>query len=167
MYSTASEPAPSLNPRYQPGPTVLSLEKFCAGPRSWAPVTDDQCICGSEVQNPPANAGDTSPIPGSGRSPGGGNGKPSPVFLLGESHGQRPAGYSSQCHKEPDMTEHTHVTLREQGQSPRLPHYSCCALSGSFLQWAEIPGFSFFLPLLNKKEKEYSGRWVQDMNPSI
>ena len=29
---------------------------------------------GSVVENPPANAGDLSSIPGSGRSPGGGNG---------------------------------------------------------------------------------------------
>ena len=31
---------------------------------------------GSVVKNPPANAGDTSSIPRSGRSPGGGNGNP-------------------------------------------------------------------------------------------
>ena len=31
---------------------------------------------GSVVKNPPANAGDTGSIPGSGRSPGGGNGNP-------------------------------------------------------------------------------------------
>ena len=31
---------------------------------------------GSVVGNPPANAGDTSSIPGSGRSPGGGHGSP-------------------------------------------------------------------------------------------
>ena len=31
---------------------------------------------GSAVKNLPANAGDTSYIPGSGRSPGGGHGKP-------------------------------------------------------------------------------------------
>ena len=31
---------------------------------------------GSAVKNLPANAGDTSSIPGSGRSPGGGHGKP-------------------------------------------------------------------------------------------
>ena len=39
----------------------------------------------------PANAGDLRDaglIPGSGRSPGGGHGNP-PVFLPGESHGQR------------------------------------------------------------------------------
>ena len=31
---------------------------------------------GSAVKNPPADAGDTGSIPGSGRSPGGGNGSP-------------------------------------------------------------------------------------------
>ena len=45
----------------------------------------------------PANAGDlrdVGSIPGSGRSPGGGHGNP-PVFLPGESHGQRSqAGFS-------------------------------------------------------------------------
>jgi len=44
------------------------------------------------VKNPPVNAGDirdTGSIPGSRRSPGGGHGKPTPVFSLGESHGQR------------------------------------------------------------------------------
>ena len=45
---------------------------------------------GLVVKNLPANAGDagdSSLIPGSGRSPGGGNG--SPLFLPGESYGQR------------------------------------------------------------------------------
>ena len=44
------------------------------------------------VKNPPANAvdvGDTGLIPGSGRSPGGGNGNPTPVFLPGKFYGQR------------------------------------------------------------------------------
>ena len=31
---------------------------------------------GSVVKNPPVNAGDTGSMPGSGRSPGGGNGNP-------------------------------------------------------------------------------------------
>ena len=38
------------------------------------------------------NAGDMGLIPGRGRSPGGGLGSPTPVFLLGESHGQRSLG---------------------------------------------------------------------------
>ena len=62
------------------------------------------------VKNLPANAGDTSDagsIPGLGRSPGGGNGMP--VFLPGESHGQRSlAGYSPWGHKESDTTEQLH-----------------------------------------------------------
>ena len=48
------------------------------------------------VKNPPANAGETrhlGSIPGSGRSPGGGNGKP--LQYSGEFHGQRSlAGYN-------------------------------------------------------------------------
>ena len=45
------------------------------------------------IKNPPANAGDEGSIPGSGRSPGGGN--DILVFLPGESHGQRSLmGYS-------------------------------------------------------------------------
>ena len=52
---------------------------------------------GSAVKNLPANAegtGDEDSVPGSGRSPGTGKGNP-PVFLPGESHGQRSlASYS-------------------------------------------------------------------------
>ena len=47
---------------------------------------------GSVAKNPPANA--MGLIPGSGRSPGEGNGN-TPVFLSGKFHGQRSmAGYS-------------------------------------------------------------------------
>ena len=61
------------------------------------------------VKNPLAKAGDTrdvGSIPGSGRSPGEGNGNPLQVFLPGEFHGQRSlADYSPWSHKESDMTE--------------------------------------------------------------
>ena len=60
---------------------------------------------GSAVKNPPANAGDTGLIPGSGRSPVERNGNPLQVFLPGEIHGQRTlAGYSPWGHKESNMT---------------------------------------------------------------
>ena len=50
---------------------------------------------GSVVNNLPASVGDTGSIPGSGRSPGEGNGNPFQYFLPGKSHGQRIlAGYS-------------------------------------------------------------------------
>ena len=53
-------------------------------------------------------------IPGLGRSPGGENGKPSPLFLPGKVHGQRSlAGYSPLGRKESDTTEplSTHTRL--------------------------------------------------------
>ena len=52
---------------------------------------------GSDSKESPCNAGDPSSIPWKGRSSGEGNGKPTPVFVPGESHGQRSlAGYSPQ-----------------------------------------------------------------------
>ena len=68
------------------------------------------------VKNPAANAGDIKEAtsnPGSGRFPWRRACQPSPVFLPGESHGQRSlAGYSPWGCKELDMTEqliHTHI----------------------------------------------------------
>ena len=61
------------------------------------------------VKNPPASAGDIrdlDSIPESGRSRGGGHGSPTPVFMPGESHGQRNlVGYSPWGRKESDTTE--------------------------------------------------------------
>ena len=55
------------------------------------------------------NAGDTgdaSSIPGSGRSPGGGNDNPLQYSLPGKSHGERNlVGYSPWGHKELDMPD--------------------------------------------------------------
>ena len=51
------------------------------------------------------NVGDPSSIPGSGRSPGEGNGNPL-QYLPGESHERRSlVGYSPRGHKESDTTE--------------------------------------------------------------
>ena len=51
---------------------------------------------------------DTGLIPGSGRSPGRRAWQPTPVFLPGESHGQRSlVGYSPWGHKESDLSEVT------------------------------------------------------------
>jgi len=52
------------------------------------------------------NTGHLGSIPGSGRSPGEGKWQPTPVFLPGESHGQRSlAGCSLWSCKESDMIE--------------------------------------------------------------
>ena len=62
------------------------------------------------VKNLPANAGDVGLIPGSGRSPGVGNGNPLQYSCRGEFHGQRIlVGYSPRDRKELDATEHTHT----------------------------------------------------------
>ena len=78
---------------------------------------------GSEVKASASNAGDPGSIPGSGRSPGEGNGNPfpvvpisngthSPVLLSGESHGRRSlVGYSRWGRKESDTTERLRFTF--------------------------------------------------------
>ena len=70
---------------------------------------------GSVVKNPPAIAGvseDTSLIPGSRRFPWRRKWQPTPVFLPGESHGQRSlVGCSPRGHKELDMTERLSMTV--------------------------------------------------------
>ena len=64
---------------------------------------------GSVVKNPPANAGDTDWIPGSGRYPGEGSGKPLQYSCL-ESFMDRGAWWATVCNplgcQELDMTEH-------------------------------------------------------------
>ena len=63
------------------------------------------------VKNPPANSGDMRDvglIPGSGRSPGEGNGNPIQYSCLKNPHGQRSlAGYIPQGCKELDRAEAT------------------------------------------------------------
>ena len=63
------------------------------------------------VKNLPVNAGDiqdTGFDSWVGRIPWRGARQPTPVFLPGESHGQRKlVGYSPWGHKESDMTEET------------------------------------------------------------
>ena len=71
------------------------------------------------VKNPPANAGDIGLISGLGRSPVGEHGNPTPVFLPGESYGQRSlAGYSSWDRTEWDTTEVTYSTpMQDESES--------------------------------------------------
>jgi len=60
---------------------------------------------GSDCKESACNVGDLSSIPGSGRSPGKGNGNP-PQYSCRESRGQRSLMGDSPCgHKELDMTE--------------------------------------------------------------
>ena len=60
---------------------------------------------GSVVKNPPASAGDSGRIPGSGRPPGEGNSNPLQYSCLRNPTDRGLAGYSPWGHKESDMTE--------------------------------------------------------------
>ena len=67
---------------------------------------------GSVVKNPPANAGDikdTGLIPGSGRSPGGGNGNSLLYSCLENAMEQRSLVATVCGVAESDMTEHTYM----------------------------------------------------------
>ena len=70
------------------------------------------------VKNLPAHTGgtrDVGSILGLGRSPGVGNGPPTPVFLPGKFYGQRNlAGYSPWFCKESDMTERLGTTISKK-----------------------------------------------------
>ena len=64
------------------------------------------------VKNPSANAGDARFDPWVGKIPWGRKWQLTPVFLPGESHGQRSLeGYTPWCSKESDMTEHLNTSL--------------------------------------------------------
>ena len=75
---------------------------------------------GAEGKEPACNAGDPGLIPGSGRSPGEGNGNPLQYSCLEDPHGQRRlAGYSPWGHEEADTTErlHVYVTFTNAGDA--------------------------------------------------
>ena len=68
--------------------------------------------CSSDDKESACNAGDPGLIPGSGRSPGVKEWQPTPVFLPGESHGQKSmVGYSPWACKELDTTEQLTLLL--------------------------------------------------------
>ena len=67
---------------------------FSASPESQI-IRSRAFLVAQMVKNLPVNVGDLSSIPGSGRTPGEGNGNPLQYFLPEESHGQKSlAGYS-------------------------------------------------------------------------
>ena len=72
-------------------------------------------------ENLPANAGDASSIPGSGRSPGGGHHYPLQYSCLENPHGQRRlVGYSPWGCQESDMTEQLSTAQHRGIESQRL-----------------------------------------------
>ena len=96
-----------LYPTVPTGKVIASAEVHLASSRVCYLALGDQSglhpwptVCtgfpgGSVVKNPPANAGDVGSIPGSGRSPGEGNGNPLQYSCLENPHGERSlVGYS-------------------------------------------------------------------------
>ena len=74
------------------------------------------------------NVGDPGLIPGSGRSPGEGNGNPLQYYCLEKSHGQRSlVGYSPWGRKESDTTEQLHFNFT-------------CSILAWIIPWTEEPG---------------------------
>ena len=101
------------------------------------------------VKNPPASAGDvrdTSSIPGSGRFPWRRARPPTPVFLPGESPGQRSLeGYSPRSPKESDTAEVTWHTQKARSSGRMLareekrPCGTTGSLSGARPSWGQPP----------------------------
>ena len=90
---------------------VFHVEKFCIYINVYLELPRAS-LGGSEVKASACNTGDLGSIPGSGRSPWRRKWQPTPVFLPGESHGQRSlVGYSPRGCKESDTTEWLHFTI--------------------------------------------------------
>ena len=76
-------------------------------------------LSGKESACNAGTSGDVGSKPRSEKSPGGGARRPTTVFLLGESHGQRSlAGYSRYGHKELDRLKrfNTHEIMKLQNK---------------------------------------------------
>ena len=104
---------------------------------------------GSAVKNPPANAGDAASIPGLERFPGEGSGNPLPVFLSGDSHGQRSlASYSPGGRKESDATECVCVIILHLAFGGTVPLFIC------FVYWGEERRVYIWKNIANEKHPE-------------
>ena len=78
---------------------------------------------GSDGKASACNAGDPGLIPGSGRSPGEGNGNPLQYSCLENSmDGTSLVGYSPWYHKESDTTEQLHSLWHEDSKNALIPH---------------------------------------------
>ena len=87
--------------------------------------------------------------------------QPTPVFLPGESHGQRsPVGYSPRGHKESDTTKRLNNNSKTETQGLWLPRLSREA-QGS---WGGIPGWLFPSTCLHRdKTHPLSSQWPADI----
>ena len=120
IFDPTAEP---LIEEHHGGHTENCPAKLCpsSGPQN-PEISSNGCCFGltrllSGKKNLPANAGDAGAavlIPGSGRAPGVGNGKPTPVLLPGESHGQMVAQSWTQ------LSTQTHARTAWHAQIPSI-----------------------------------------------
>ena len=123
VWSKTDTSTHEANTQWREGPSPISCPTEChlfpgtgeTPPCTYAFILSSGLLrtAGSAIKSLPASAGDERDvglIPGSGRSPGEGNGNPLQYSCLGNSmdRGARRAPWS--C-KELDMTEHTHKTV--------------------------------------------------------
>ena len=136
---------PALHVLGRPGLSCVSTRIEMRPQHAWA------SLAAQMVKPPPANSEDvrdTGLIPGSGRCSGGGNWQLTPIFLPGESHGQRRLeGYGPWDHKESDMTEQ--LTLSGVHAAP-----ACTAAAASWANHQQE----------NNKQR-VSGAAAQKMSP--
>ena len=103
---------------------LISVSILDLNPGSMVPWASQVVLV---VKNLPANEGnirDVGSIPESGKIPWRRRWQPAPVFLPGESHGERNlAGYSPQGRKESDTTEATERTYRAHSLVPEALWY--------------------------------------------
>ena len=110
-------PYPGIKPTSLMSPALA--DSFFTTRTTWDALTRKQDLPntrgfpgGSESKESACSAGDLGLIPGSGRSPGEGNGYPVQYSCLENPHGQRSlAGYSPWDRKEWDMTEQLTLSL--------------------------------------------------------
>ena len=88
---------------------------------------------GSDGKESACNAGDLGSVPGSGRSPWRREWQPTPVFLLGKSHGQRRLdGLQSMGSQRHDWVANSFTLQMRETQN--LGQNRCCCPSGSTSQ---------------------------------
>ena len=114
-------------------------------------------LSGSEVKVSACNAGDLGLIPGSGRSPGEGNGNPLQYSCLeNPMDGWALVGYSSWSRKESDMTEQLHFHFHFIPEWPSgFPYFlqlKSQFCNKEFINWATVSSclvFADYIELLH------------------
>ena len=123
------------------------------------------------VKNLPANAGDmrdAGSIPGLGRSPEGGHGKPLQNSCLGNSMDRRAWQASlGGGHKKSDMSDHTHVHAADMGEVLKTRASTLTGAQSLFLWHLMPPHLSSGKSHSKAKQLVFSSRWIHLNQPEL